>query len=59
MMRIIRFDVKNPTHIDPSPFYDYFYTNIAAVIDMPKHMLIGGEMGNVTGSEVGTSAYYS
>ena len=52
-------DVKNPTHIDPSPFYDYFYTNIAAVIDMPKHMLIGGEMGNVTGSEVGTSAYYS
>jgi len=54
-----RLDVKNPTRVDPSPFYDYFYTNIAAVMDMPKHMLIGSEIGNVTGSEVGTSAYYS
>ena len=52
-------DVKNPTRVDPAPFYDYFYTNIAAALDMPKHMLVGSEIGNVTGSEVGTSAYYS
>lgn len=52
-------EVKNPTRIDPQPFYDYFYVNIAAALVMPKQMLIGGDIGNVTGSEVGTSAYYS
>lgn len=52
-------DVKNPTQIDPQPFYDYFYVNIAAALEMPKHMLTGAEMGNVTGTEVGVSAYYS
>lgn len=55
------FDVKieNPQRIDPSPFYEYFYTNIAAAVDMPKHVLIGGDIGNITGSEVGLAAYYS
>jgi len=52
-------NVVNPTRIDPTPFYDYFYTNIAAAMEMPKHMLTGAEIGNVTGSEVGISAYYS
>jgi hypothetical protein len=52
-------NVINPSSINPSPFYDYFYTNIAAVLDMPKHMLIGAEIGGVTGSEVGVAAYYS
>lgn len=51
--------VVNPTRIDPSPFYDYFYTNIAAVIMMPKQMLIGTDTGGVTGSETGVSAYYA
>ena len=55
----VKVDVVNPTRIDPAPFYEYFYTNIAAALEMPKHMLTGAEMGNVTGSEVGTSAYYS
>jgi len=50
-------DVKNPTRIDPKPFYDYFYANIAAVMVMPTHMLTGSEMGNVTGSETGFSDY--
>lgn len=49
--------VHNPTAIDPKPFYDYFYTNIAAVMVMPTHMLTGAELGNVTGSEVGFGAY--
>jgi len=55
----VKVSVVNPTRIDPTPFYDYFYTNIAAGLEMPKHMLTGAEIGNVTGSEVGTSAYYS
>lgn len=50
-------DVKNPTRIDPAPFYNYFYTNIAAVMVMPTHMLTGATPGNVTGSEVGFSDY--
>jgi len=55
----VKVSVVNPTRIDPTPFYEYFYTNIAAALEMPKHMLTGSELGNVTGSEVGTSAYYS
>jgi len=51
-------DVKNPTRIDPSPFYDYFYTNIAAAFEMPTHILTGQHPGDVTGTEVGVSAYY-
>jgi len=50
---------ETPNRIDPKSFYDYFYVNIASAMNMPKHMLIGAEMGNVTGTEVGTSAYYS
>lgn len=50
-------DVKNPTRIDPAPFYDYFYQNIAAVMVMPTHMLTGTQLGNVTGSETGFSDY--
>ncbi len=55
----VKVSVVNPTRIDPTPFYEYFYTNIAAALEMPKHMLTGSEIGNVTGSEVGTSAYYN
>lgn len=50
-------DVKNPTRIDPKPFYDYFYTNIAAALEMPTHILVG-ESKNITGVEVGISDYY-
>jgi hypothetical protein len=50
-------NVHNPEAINPKPFYDYFYTNIAAVMIMPTHMLTGAELGNVTGSEVGFGAY--
>jgi len=50
--------VHNPTQIDPEPFYDYFYNNIAAAFEMPTHILIGQQMGNVTGSEIGLSDYY-
>ena len=51
-------DVKNPTRIDPKPFYDYLYVNIAAALEMPTHILTGQELGDVTGSEVGVMDYY-
>ena len=50
-------DVKNPNRIDPKPFYDYFYTNIAAALEMPTHILTG-ESKNITGIEIGVSDYY-
>ena len=50
-------DIKNPTRIDPKPFYEYFYTNTAAVFNMPTYMLIGGQSGNVTGSDVAFADY--
>ena len=50
--------VHNPARIDLGSFFDYFYVNIAAGLEMPKHVLIGSETGNVTGSEVGISSYY-
>jgi len=48
-------DIKNPTRIDPKPFYDYFYANIAAAMEMPVSLLIGKGEGSV---EVGMSDYY-
>lgn len=51
-------DSKNPKSLDPQHFIDYFYVNISACLEMPKHMLTGSEMGNITGSEVGLSSYY-
>ena len=52
-------DVKNPTNIDPKPFYEYFYNNIAAAFEIPTNILIGQQIGNVTGSEIGISDYYN
>jgi len=53
-----KLNVVNPNRIDPKPFYDYFYTNIAAALEMPVHILTGESLGNVTGSEIGVSDYY-
>jgi hypothetical protein len=51
--------VENPKSLDPKEYADYFYVNIASALEMPKQMLIGGDIGNITGSEVGLSSYYS
>jgi hypothetical protein len=48
----------NPQAINPTPFYNYLITNIAAAFRMPKHILEGIEVGRVTGAEVGYSDYY-
>jgi len=50
-------DVKNPTQIDPKPFYEYFYVNIASALEMPTHMLTGLQLSKGD-SEVGVSDYY-
>lgn len=54
----VEVDVKNPTSIDPKPFYDYVVLNIAAAINMPTHILTGIQTGRVTGSEIGFGDYY-
>jgi hypothetical protein len=51
-------DYKNPTAINPKPFYDYVILNIAAVLNMPTHVLTGIQTGRVTGSEIGFADYY-
>lgn len=51
-------DYKNPTAINPKPFYEYIILNIAAVLNMPTHVLTGIQTGRVTGSEIGFSDYY-
>lgn len=51
-------EYKNPTAINPKPFYDYIILNIAAVLNMPTHVLTGIQTGRVTGSEIGFSDYY-
>lgn len=51
-------DIKNPTSIDPKPFYEYVVLNIAAAINMPTHVLTGIQMGRVTGAEIGFADYY-
>lgn len=54
----MKMDIKNPTSIDPKPFYDYVVLNIAAAINMPTHVLTGVQMGRVTGAEIGFADYY-
>jgi len=54
----VKLDIKNPTAIDPEPFYDYIVLNIAAAINMPTHILTGIQTGKVTGSEIGFGDYY-
>ena len=51
-------EVKNPTTLRPKEFYDYFYVNIGAALEMPQHILTGISPGNVTGSETGVADYY-
>lgn len=50
-------DIKNPTRIDPKPFYDYFYANIAAGMEMPVSLLVGSGGGGA-GMEYGITDYY-
>jgi len=48
----------NPVAINPKPFYDYIVMNIAAALIMPTHLLVGIQVGKVTGAEIGFGDYY-
>lgn len=54
----MKLEIKNPTSIDPKPFYDYVIMNIASALIMPSHVLTGIQTGRVTGSEIGFTDYY-
>jgi len=55
--REFQIEVHNPTRIDPEPFYEHYYTKVAALFRMPRQLLIGAEVGAITGSEVGFADY--
>jgi hypothetical protein len=50
--------VLNPSIFNPKDFADYFYINIAALVDMPWYVLAGVSPGQLTGSEIGVGDYY-
>lgn len=51
-------DVTNPASIDPTPYYDHISEAIAAALIIPRQVLLGVEMGRVTGAEIGFADYY-
>lgn len=51
-------DVKNPTAINPTPFYDHIAEAIASALVIPRQVLLGIEIGRVTGAEIGFADYY-
>jgi hypothetical protein len=51
--------VHNPTHINPEPFYNHIYATVAALFNMPQHVLVGSEPGYGGGGESGTLDYYN
>lgn len=53
-----KLEMHNPEAIDPRPFYEYVIQNIAAVLVMPVSMLVGVQVGKVTGAETQFSDYY-
>jgi len=54
----ITWQVHNPVAMQPKDYYDYFFINIAATLDMPQHILTGVQPGQLTGSEIGLADYY-
>jgi len=52
------FDIKNPTAINPTPFYDHITESISAALIIPRQVLLGIEVGRVTGAEIGFADYY-
>lgn len=53
-----KLQVHNPTAIDPKEFYNYIVLAIASVFVMPTQVLLGVQIGKVTGAETGYSDYY-
>lgn len=53
-----KLQVHNPTSIDPKEFYNYIILAFASVFVMPTQVLLGVQIGKVTGAETGYSDYY-
>lgn len=53
-----KFDIITPEAINPKEFYAWIIQNIAAILVMPTHLLMGIQVGRVTGAEIGFSDYY-
>jgi hypothetical protein len=51
-------DVTNPAAIDPTPYYEHISEAIAAALIIPRQVLLGVEIGRVTGAEIGFADYY-
>jgi hypothetical protein len=51
-------DVTNPAAIDPTPYYDHISEAISAALIIPRQVLLGVEIGRVTGAEIGFADYY-
>lgn len=52
------FDIKSPSIANVKPFYDNFYIELSAALEIPTMLLLGVQKGTVTGSETDTVEYY-
>lgn len=52
------FDIKSPSIPNIKQFYDVFYIEIAAALELPSMVLLGNQKGTVTGSSVDLLEYY-
>jgi hypothetical protein len=50
--------VLNPQMGEPKSYFDYMHIKIAAIFEMPTHVLTGVQPGRYTGSEVGIADYH-
>jgi len=50
--------VENPRMGEPKSFFDYFYVKIAAMFEMPQHVLTGVQPGKDMGGETGIADYH-
>jgi len=53
------FEMLNPSVVDPEPFANFYYHNLAAALEMPQMELLGAQSGQLTGSEVDKVGWYA
>lgn len=50
--------VLNPQMGEPKSYFDYLYIKVAALFEMPTHILTGVRPGETTGTEMGIADYH-
>jgi len=53
-----KLEVINPSSIQPQQYYDHISEAISAALIIPRQVLLGVEIGRVTGAEIGFADYY-